>query len=287
MSELTDNEIETLRRWSREPSVFCVEMVSHRELLSRAAEDLATKTRALAEREAECERLRSRLSGIESRTLPEKIEAIRKRVCGLDENVSPVDDLLDARDLLDAARVLTAERDEAREWVRRMVCETQTLTCVYCGHAYPPGTPAHGSEVLTAHIEVCEKHPARKIREERDTLRAQLAEKRGGWSRDNEQIGGLEYALENERGQFVEYRQRLHNILARDEIDKTVTGIELAQVRMQDLDQLRTQLEQAQKRIAECELVVEEVRDIQGRPLYGYALRVAITVIQLPEKRTP
>lgn len=35
------------------------------------------------------------------------------------------------------------------------------LTCVYCGHAYPSGTPTHGVALLTAHIAVCEKHPLR------------------------------------------------------------------------------------------------------------------------------
>ena len=38
------------------------------------------------------------------------------------------------------------------------------LTCVYCGKAYPEGTPPHGSKVLTDHIKVCEKHPMRKLR---------------------------------------------------------------------------------------------------------------------------
>lgn len=38
------------------------------------------------------------------------------------------------------------------------------LTCVYCGEAYPEGTPPHGSKVLTDHILVCEKHPMRKLR---------------------------------------------------------------------------------------------------------------------------
>ena len=41
----------------------------------------------------------------------------------------------------------------------------RTLTCVYCGHAYPPGTPAHGADVLTAHIKVCPKHPLIKANE--------------------------------------------------------------------------------------------------------------------------
>ena len=39
------------------------------------------------------------------------------------------------------------------------------LTCVYCGMAYPEGTPPHGSKVLTDHIKACEKHPMRKLRE--------------------------------------------------------------------------------------------------------------------------
>jgi len=38
------------------------------------------------------------------------------------------------------------------------------LTCVYCGMAYPEGTPPHSSEVLTNHIKVCEKHPMHKLR---------------------------------------------------------------------------------------------------------------------------
>ncbi len=56
---------------------------------------------------------------------------------------------------------LTEERDEARDWVRKLTSTERVLTCVYCGHAYPPGTPEHGAEVLTAHVVVCEKHPMR------------------------------------------------------------------------------------------------------------------------------
>jgi len=38
----------------------------------------------------------------------------------------------------------------------------KTLTCVYCGMAYPEGTPPHGAKILTDHIKVCEKHPLRQ-----------------------------------------------------------------------------------------------------------------------------
>ena len=65
--------------------------------------------------------------------------------------------------LNDQAERLIKERDEAREWVKRLQRDTQTLTCVYCGQMYPPNTPTHGSEVLTEHIKVCEKHPLQWI----------------------------------------------------------------------------------------------------------------------------
>lgn len=41
---------------------------------------------------------------------------------------------------------------------------TKTLTCVYCGMAYPEGTPPHSSKVLTDHIKTCKKHPMYKLR---------------------------------------------------------------------------------------------------------------------------
>jgi len=65
-----------------------------------------------------------------------------------------------------AVQVLYAERDEARDWVNRML-KARTTTCVYCGHEYPPGTPASGSDQrsLTEHIKVCPKHPMREAEE--------------------------------------------------------------------------------------------------------------------------
>lgn len=84
------------------------------------------------------------------------------------------------------------ERDEARDWVRKLTREERVLTCIYCGHAYPPGSPTHGAEVLTAHAMVCTKHPLRiavaalewyevhaDIGELNDRARKALAEIRG------------------------------------------------------------------------------------------------------------
>lgn len=51
---------------------------------------------------------------------------------------------------------------------------SNTLTCVYCGMAYPAGTPPHGAQILTDHIKVCEKHPMRKAEATISKLRAAL-----------------------------------------------------------------------------------------------------------------
>lgn len=69
---------------------------------------------------------------------------------------------------------LTSERDEARAWVRRLTASDRVLTCVYCGEAYPPGTPDHGADVLTAHVRTCPKHPMRKAEAETERLRRLL-----------------------------------------------------------------------------------------------------------------
>lgn len=51
------------------------------------------------------------------------------------------------------------ERDEARDWVRKLTREYRVVTCIYCGHAYPSGSPTHGAEALKTHTMACEKHP--------------------------------------------------------------------------------------------------------------------------------
>ena len=51
---------------------------------------------------------------------------------------------------------------------------SNTLTCVYCGMAYPEGTPPHGAQILTDHIKICEKHPLREAEAKISKLRAAL-----------------------------------------------------------------------------------------------------------------
>ncbi len=53
---------------------------------------------------------------------------------------------------------------------------SSVLTCVYCGKEYPEGTPAWGSQVLTDHIKVCEKHPMRELEVKYRKVRKALAD---------------------------------------------------------------------------------------------------------------
>lgn len=65
------------------------------------------------------------------------------------------------------------------------------VTCVYCGHEYPEGTPTSQHELLTEHIKVCKKHPMKgalddhcREREARQKAEGQLEECRetlGQW----------------------------------------------------------------------------------------------------------
>jgi len=61
-------------------------------------------------------------------------------------------------------------------------CGSRTLTCVYCGMAYPQGTPTNGAQVLTDHIKVCAKHPMRKAEGDIAKLRKAIMDMLGGES---------------------------------------------------------------------------------------------------------
>ncbi len=68
------------------------------------------------------------------------------------------------------------------------------LTCVYCGMAYPEGTPPAGAQILTDHIKVCPKHPLRAAEAKIATLRSALEGLMGGPS-SKEELEQMEVAL--------------------------------------------------------------------------------------------
>lgn len=49
------------------------------------------------------------------------------------------------------------------------------VTCVYCGHEYPEGTPTAKAELLTDHIAKCEQHPLRAAEQKIRLLRLALS----------------------------------------------------------------------------------------------------------------
>jgi hypothetical protein len=74
-----------------------------------------------------------------------------------------------------AYHVSKLEEELAATKAQMVAGPDKVLRCAFCGEAYPDGTPTHKSEVLAAHIRVCEKHPVgienRALRAEVERLR--------------------------------------------------------------------------------------------------------------------
>lgn len=58
--------------------------------------------------------------------------------------------------------------------LRRLQATPQTVTCAFCGQAYPPGTPTSGTEAMAAHVRLCQSHPMRKVEAQVARLRRAL-----------------------------------------------------------------------------------------------------------------
>jgi hypothetical protein len=69
----------------------------------------------------------------------------------------------------------------------------QILTCVYCGHQYPEGTPPAKHQLLTEHIKVCEKHPLRDAEIKIDKLKSALSGLIGAETK--EELDAMEHAI--------------------------------------------------------------------------------------------
>lgn len=62
--------------------------------------------------------------------------------------------------------------------------ENNVITCVYCGHQYPDGTPAAKHASLTEHIKTCDKHPMRDAEQKVERLRNALVGLIGASTKD-------------------------------------------------------------------------------------------------------
>lgn len=76
-----------------------------------------------------------------------------------------------------AVKIATAQMPEiAKDIANAMNAPGDpVVTCVYCGHEYPDGTPTAKHDLLTAHIKVCEKHPMREAEARIERLRKALS----------------------------------------------------------------------------------------------------------------
>jgi len=71
--------------------------------------------------------------------------------------------------------------------------ENNVVTCVYCGHQYPDGTPTAKHVLLTEHIKICEKHPMREAEHKIERLRNALAGLIGASTKD--ELDAMEIAI--------------------------------------------------------------------------------------------
>ena len=78
------------------------------------------------------------------------------------------------QDAVDGIVKLKVERDALKGQLGRAIGDKDTY-CAYCGQAYSLDDPESPRKVGD-HIAICSKHPMRKVEQERDKLKAKLAE---------------------------------------------------------------------------------------------------------------
>lgn len=93
--------------------------------------------------------------------------------------------------------------------------ENNVVTCVYCGHEYPDGTPKAKHELLTAHIAKCDNHPMRAAEDKIRVLRSALAALIGDINPDSfDELGEMEAAVRMTPGPESDKRVALNAIVA-------------------------------------------------------------------------
>ncbi|MCK9596683.1 hypothetical protein M0R19_05825 [Candidatus Pacearchaeota archaeon] len=76
-------------------------------------------------------------------------------------------------DIVDYINSLKQKILDLEKWIDNLQ-EGTIITCVYCGHAYPPGTQTSRRKVLYEHIKICPKHPLREAEERIKELEMRL-----------------------------------------------------------------------------------------------------------------
>ena len=104
----------------------------------------------------------------------------------------------------DGVVILKDTADELAAWLLRVASAPavgaapigRVVTCVYCGHQYPGGTPSSQDRALTEHIRTCAKHPLRAAEARVEKLRSALVGLVGASKREELSAMLLETLLE-------------------------------------------------------------------------------------------
>ena len=149
---------------------------------------------------------------VAAENVEQKAEEMRKEIERLTDPVDGLEAKLVER---------TAEREEARDWVRRLTREQRVLTCAFCGAEYPPGTPESNDAALTAHVRVCPKHPMRETEAEvsrltdaLDTAETCRESLRKGLEQASEQIAEMTAEAKVATAEIEQLRDTVHNYKA-------------------------------------------------------------------------
>lgn len=92
------------------------------------------------------------------------------------------------------------------------------VTCVYCGHEYPTGTPTSQNKLLTEHIKVCEKHPMRQLEQQFGEYAKGAWEDKEYWRKKAEQA----------ESQCAAYKKALDIAMSTNQSHETYCKVEAA-----------------------------------------------------------
>lgn len=90
------------------------------------------------------------------------------------------------------------------------------VTCVYCGHEYPTGTPTSQNKLLTEHIKVCGKRPMRFAEKQLELTRQQrdaIFEKLEQAEAQNKRMRELLIEIKSYAETYVDLNPRMKHII--------------------------------------------------------------------------
>jgi len=201
---MSDNVIEYIKAEATEhkwaPSVSVLALVAEVERLQAESQQWQSYGMARNEQLVECRaRLESKSLGLE----------LRNR--GINDMAGQVVDLQ-----AENAR-LRAEIERLQRERMAIQASERALTCVYCGHVYPPGTPTTNHQLLRDHVAVCPQHPAAEYRREVERLKDMLSADQASLEMFKRQMTALAYNYTADEKKYKAEVERLQAEIAESE----------------------------------------------------------------------